>query len=395
MEEFPGLVASGMQAIGRFGIGFFSVFMLGDVVRVFSRRSDKGEETARVLEIRGGPAGRPILWTASSCESPLDGGTRVEVCLKIAPYTEKGLLWNGAYAKSPLSLARVVAAIAPSLDVCLPSGEGADVRIVVKAGDWLNIADTELLGRLNLTQNNQKPPASTVTLMRRLTSNAGEVFGRATISPESVFRPGSGWVTVSGLRANRLSNIEGLLSGVAVTAARDLAIPLVPKDILAAWATEQATLLTETRPDEERKARAAETVLECGGDIGALPIARWGCEWLNTDNFAQKIAERKELVINFEGEFSYDEDEDLMHPRDFRNNFQESEEVIMVPKHDGGIVKARDSTGQRVCIMNVAASIAYPSLLGSLCAIAGPPGLMSMKKSGSLEVRPGRTLSEL
>jgi len=29
MEEFPGLVASGMQAIGRFGIGFFSVFMLG------------------------------------------------------------------------------------------------------------------------------------------------------------------------------------------------------------------------------------------------------------------------------------------------------------------------------------------------------------------------------
>src|SRR6185312_14463111 len=28
-EEFPGLMAAGMQAIGRFGIGFFSVFMLG------------------------------------------------------------------------------------------------------------------------------------------------------------------------------------------------------------------------------------------------------------------------------------------------------------------------------------------------------------------------------
>jgi HSP90 family molecular chaperone len=34
MEEFPGLMASGMHAIGRFGIGFFSVFMLGSVVRV-------------------------------------------------------------------------------------------------------------------------------------------------------------------------------------------------------------------------------------------------------------------------------------------------------------------------------------------------------------------------
>ena len=34
MEEFPGLMAAGMHAIGRFGIGFFSVFMLGPVIRV-------------------------------------------------------------------------------------------------------------------------------------------------------------------------------------------------------------------------------------------------------------------------------------------------------------------------------------------------------------------------
>jgi hypothetical protein len=61
MEEFPGLAAAGMRPIGRFGIGFFSVFMLGDTVRVISRRCDRGEETARILEIRGGPAGRPIL----------------------------------------------------------------------------------------------------------------------------------------------------------------------------------------------------------------------------------------------------------------------------------------------------------------------------------------------
>jgi histidine kinase/DNA gyrase B/HSP90-like ATPase len=37
MEEFPGLMAAGMHAIGRFGIGFFSVFMLGPVVRVYTR----------------------------------------------------------------------------------------------------------------------------------------------------------------------------------------------------------------------------------------------------------------------------------------------------------------------------------------------------------------------
>ena len=41
MEEFPGLMASGLQAIGRFGIGFFSIFMLGSAVRVYSRRCDR------------------------------------------------------------------------------------------------------------------------------------------------------------------------------------------------------------------------------------------------------------------------------------------------------------------------------------------------------------------
>ena len=61
MEEFPGLMAAGMHAIGRFGIGFFSVFMLGPVVRVYSRRCDKGQDTGRLLEFRGGTSARPIL----------------------------------------------------------------------------------------------------------------------------------------------------------------------------------------------------------------------------------------------------------------------------------------------------------------------------------------------
>ena len=60
IEEFPGLMASGMHASGKFGIGFFSVFMLGPVVRVYSRRCDRGQETGRLLEFREGTSARPI-----------------------------------------------------------------------------------------------------------------------------------------------------------------------------------------------------------------------------------------------------------------------------------------------------------------------------------------------
>ena len=75
-------MAAGMHAIGRFGIGFFSVFMLGPVVRVYSRRCDKGRETGRLLEFLGGTSAKPILSPAPGNPVPIDGGTRVEVLLK-------------------------------------------------------------------------------------------------------------------------------------------------------------------------------------------------------------------------------------------------------------------------------------------------------------------------
>ncbi len=342
MEEFPGLVASGMQPIGRFGIGFFSVFMLGDIVRVISRRCDQGDDSARVLEIRGGPGGRPILWPARKGESPLDGGTRVELCLRKDPHGENGLLWDKYDAEKHLLLSKVVAGLAPSLDVNIVSGADQDARRVVTAGDWLQISDIKLLRRLDFVHLEKKVPTSAARLMRPLTGSDGrEIYGRATILPQSNSSLGSGWVTVSGLRANSITNVEGVLAGKAITAARDTAVPIVPKEVLSAWATEQARLLHSARLDDELKAFAAEVVLECGGDIGNLPVARWGKEWMNASEFKAKIAALNELVLKFGGELYYDEDEDEMHPRDFRDDFEVSKNVISVLVHDGTIVSGR------------------------------------------------------
>lgn len=56
-DEFPGLLSKGFQHVGRFGIGFFSVFMLGQTVRVTTRRYDEGPLDTRVLEFATGPLG--------------------------------------------------------------------------------------------------------------------------------------------------------------------------------------------------------------------------------------------------------------------------------------------------------------------------------------------------
>ena len=78
-REFPGVHASGYTPVGRFGIGFFSIFMAAKKVNVYSRRFDKGLDDVRCLSFENGISLRPTL----SFERPRDWGmhlcTRVEL----------------------------------------------------------------------------------------------------------------------------------------------------------------------------------------------------------------------------------------------------------------------------------------------------------------------------
>lgn len=350
MEEFPGLMAAGMHAIGRFGIGFFSVFMLGPIIRVYSRRCDKGQDSGRLLEFRGGTSSRPILSPVSGEPVPIDGGTRVEVLLKDNPHQAGGLLHINSFTKQTMSLGALVGAVAPNLDVAIATMVPEGAQPVARPGDWLKISDLDLVHRLNPTLDRSKEdtPKADRELMQPIQDASGQVFGRAFISPSrySFFREG-GWVTISGLRAARLQNVEGVLLGEAVTAARDSAQPIAPKEALAQWASRQAELIVASVKDEERQARSAEVVLDCGGDIGALKIIRWGSDWLTAGEFEGRLRSCTELTISFDGEFEYDENQDDVHPKEFREDFKISDDVALVLKHDGSIMRVGNNSWPR------------------------------------------------
>lgn len=350
MEEFPGLIAAGMHAIGRFGIGFFSVFMLGPIVRVYSRRCDKGQDSGRLLEFRGGTSARPILSPVSGEPVPIDGGTRVEVLLKDHPDQAGGLLHINSFTKLAMPLNALVGAVAPNLDVAIATMVPEGTQPVARPGDWLNISDLDLVHRLNPTLDRSKEdiPKTDRTLMQPIQDASGQVFGRAFISPSRYsFSPEGGWVTISGLRAARLHNVQGVLLGKAVTAARDSAMPIAPKEALAQWASRQAELIVASVKDEERQARSAEVVLECGGDIGSLKFIRWGSDWLTASEFESRLRSSTELTISFDGEFEYDEDHDDVHPKEFREDFEISDDVALVLKHDGGILRMGNNSWPR------------------------------------------------
>ncbi|SDA61218.1 Histidine kinase-, DNA gyrase B-, and HSP90-like ATPase [Algoriphagus alkaliphilus] len=60
-SEFPGLRSSEFKSIGKFGIGFYSIFMISKKVIVYSRNWDKGLEKIKSLKFPNGFTLRPIL----------------------------------------------------------------------------------------------------------------------------------------------------------------------------------------------------------------------------------------------------------------------------------------------------------------------------------------------
>ena len=68
-EEFPGLQSKNIRPIGKFGIGFFSVFEIAKPIQVTSKHCEAGMSEAKVLEFRS-LATRPLLRPAEAKELP-------------------------------------------------------------------------------------------------------------------------------------------------------------------------------------------------------------------------------------------------------------------------------------------------------------------------------------
>ncbi|KUN10440.1 hypothetical protein AQI95_01585 [Streptomyces yokosukanensis] len=90
-NRLPGLADGGFTPKGRFGIGFFSVFLLGDQVELITRRYDASLQDARRLAFDG-PSHRPLL-TPLSTQGWVPEGTTVRVTLKKSPNDVRGLLY--------------------------------------------------------------------------------------------------------------------------------------------------------------------------------------------------------------------------------------------------------------------------------------------------------------
>jgi hypothetical protein len=298
IDELPGLLGSGFRPTGKYGIGFFSVFMLGDSVRIRTRRADAAQKDTLVLEFNTGLSSRPILRDASLDEMLRDGGTTVRVWLNSAPTVEGGLLWRHRDAP-PFSLSQLCRQVCPSLPVSLVCKEEETATQVISAGDWINCPGDELLSRFCRFNDYDDEEcddykckaflAKAATNLRTLSGPDGMPVGRACVGLDGRRNRSStvalrGVVTIGGLTSANLYGIVGILTGASERAARDYARPFVDGETLSAWATEQASLVSFLYDNPEDQMECAEIIRRCGGQTSRLPIAKYNGAYVSFDD---------------------------------------------------------------------------------------------------------------
>jgi hypothetical protein len=311
-DELPGLTGTDFHSTGRYGVGFFSVFMWGERVRVTTRRYEASPRDTHVLEFGDGFLARPLLRRASPAERREERGTTVRV------YTDAGASFRRP-GGTEWGLADLLAYFCPALDVSLHVEEGGPGAraTVVRANDWLTLSGADLLRRLWAHEPRAASAALTDDVLATLGANLsevraswGETVGRAAVYADALGRerqrtageaggPGglTGVVTVGGFRTAAVSGIVGVLAGEPDTAARSAATPLAGPAALAEWADGQASAVGRVRNRPADLLECAAVIRACGGGVGDLPVARLGRRYVTRAEVVAWAAGVKEAVV--------------------------------------------------------------------------------------------------
>jgi hypothetical protein len=269
--DFPKLTRAGFVPTGRFGIGFFSVFMWGEHVKVTTRRFDYGHADTRVLEFGAGVGQRPIVRSATETEHLRGGGTRVRVWLgaaKLHRLLGQPNARDDEHGDPPKKFTTLVDGcrrVAPALDVNVDV-EAPDGRSRASAAnDWLTLDFDEVATRIGGRWDSFD---ASVLDPDFISDDAGRMIGRAALAEY-----GEGVAVVGGLRSTSISHMVGVLVASPVRAARDLSLPVASQSALASWATAQARRALAADLPERTLLEFAETVRALGGNLQGLPVA--------------------------------------------------------------------------------------------------------------------------
>jgi len=351
--ELPGLASKGFKAIGRFGIGFFSVFMLGRKVVVTTRRFKRtsGDNSDQwLLEFGNGLDGRPTLRRPSPTEELRRAGTKVSVALDDNTLMKllegirdpTGDVFAHIFQTPTTAAARravvaerfnlgifnvLVANLCPTLDikVCVKV-TNREAEAVVNPDDWETMAPAKLLARVHpgyRGMDGQK--------LIDLRETSGFLAGR--IGYRNGYFSGA-IVTHRGLRSGIVPRLVGVVLGHNnMDLARSESLPMASHDAWRRWAEEWI----DSAANDDVDALADLHPLCLGRD---LPVYRFGGKQLTEAQLSEWLQAQSEVRV-FEGLPKYDDYYNDEVSRDsFDRHFTPRDDILFRPSTDGALAKA-------------------------------------------------------
>ncbi|MDM0470107.1 ATP-binding protein [Clostridium perfringens] len=318
-EELPGLESKGFNSTGKYGIGFFSVFIWGKKVSIYTKRFEDGRDSTQVLEFNEGASSRPLLRKAKKEEYIKDGGTRIRIRLDKG-ITTYDILNKKSYVKNSNTFEEVIKELCLSIDCNIILETEGIKKKIIHANEWKIIDNIEFMKRIIGFSKYNKLNNIEKELIEKLSKNLaliveddGRIVGRACIFKdiidEKLLRDICGVVTVGGVRTSELSGILGVLEGISNRASRDIGIPIVSDTKLSEWATNQAEVLMNLNLTDEQQIESASIIRACSGKTLGLKIAynKSGAvnyEMIKTlikeENYSQCIIAQDAAVSNYE-----------------------------------------------------------------------------------------------
>lgn len=314
-QAIPGAISSGFKSAGRFGIGFFSVFMISNEVRVVTRHIDARKQETLVLSFGNGLASRPVLRTADRHEQLMYPGTRVELTLKVRAHDKDGIFRYApnAWSNDIHMLARIVGGRAlmstEDINVQILGGDGP-VR-AISGNSWEKISPQEILQLMNPIVNLQRDEYS--GMLKRfsesltdISNSNGTTIGRIGIDimdhpddPGTDFYLSTGEGFIGGLYSRPLTGIVGILQGEPSGAARDKIRFDVPMEQLQTWYSKQVEHLLESKLNTDQKSLCdVQTYgIRMGSRSDQLPIGFGSEGYMNPRELAMWLESHEEITI--------------------------------------------------------------------------------------------------
>ncbi len=282
-EELPGLESKGFNSTGKYGIGFFSVFMWGEKVSVTSKRFENGRDSSLVLEFNKGASSRPILRKANNNEVIKDGGTRIRVWLSSPNILDKILEGHGR-KRNKVSTVELIESLCPSIDCNIILEEKSKSKAVIQANDWITIPPLNFLKRIIGESYYDELGKAQKQLLMKLSKNItllkdddGRIVGRLCLYKGGLKKEEGfsieGKVTIGGMQSSGLSGLLGILVGKSDRASRDVGVPIISTAKIKKWASDQANLLPKLNLDYNTEIECASVIRCLGGSTLTLKIA--------------------------------------------------------------------------------------------------------------------------